>query len=261
MNIKSLLGACLLAGGSAFAQTLLWADNFDTTDGSLDTSSTAGRLSGLAAGETALQSFAQVQNIFDKQLSFTGFGGVRFGPELNRYNWAGATTGPAILAAGGFTISFGWTGFDSLSTDWMALKLGTPNNDTAVNASSVDYTFLIRENGGNEVWLSGVNFGDTGIAFTPVSDVPIPVSFTFLLDSFEAGSLVTVIGTVNGVEIVNGFFELTREDELRMEFQADNPMLVKDLSITTVPEPGTAAMLALAGAGFLVVRRRLTRSH
>lgn len=253
-----LLPLILAMGSSASAATLLFQDNFNTADGSL-TASTAGRLSGLAAGETALQGFGNAQSISGNQLRLAGNGGVRFGPETNRYNWAGGTTGAAILAAGGFTVTLDWTyslTSGALATDWLAFKIGGPNGDTNVNTGSVDYSFLLRQNGGVQSFDSGVSTGDMAGLFTPTANVTVPVAVTYLFGSFADGTNVNVIASVNGTEVVNSNFTWDgNSNQLFFEIAADDPMLIDNLTLTTVPEPGTAS-LALVGALALFRRKR-----
>ena len=253
-SITLLLPLILAIGSSASASTLLFQDNFNDPDGSL-TTPTAGRVSGLAAGQTALESFRSVQSISNNQLALNGNGGVRFGPENDRYDWAGPTTGGAILAAGGFSVSFDWT-YAGSSTDWLAFKIGGPNADSNVNPGDLDFSILLRENGGNQLFDNGANLGDTGLSFAAVPNVTVPVVVNYMFDSFADGSNVNVTASVDGVEVVNNNFTWDGNNgELYFELQAETDFSIDNLAIATIPEPSVAS-LGLLGGLFLLRRKR-----
>ena len=246
-----------LSSPVVLSQTLLWADNFDTADGQLDTASLTGRLSGTASGETSLQSFGTFQSIAGNLLDLANIGGVRFGPETSRYNWAGATTGSAILGAQGFVVTFDLS-HEGDSIEWLAWKVGTPNNDSAVNAGDVDHAILIRRgpvpNGDVvERWDNGTNLNGTGISYNPVPGVltTYPVELRYTFNSFADGSPVNLVATVAGVEIVNDNFTWDGNGgALRMEMQTSNEgTLIDNLAITTLPE--VPFNLTLGGKTFL----------
>ena len=240
------------------AATLLFLDNFDTADTTnFDGAPTAGRLSGTAAGETSLQSFASQQDISANRLDLDGAGGVRFGPETDRYNWGGATTGGDILGSGGFSVTFDWT-IDATSNEWLAWKVGTDNGDSGVNAGGVDHAILLRQNGINERWDNGAPLGDSGISFAPASyPTTIPVILTYTFGSFADGSTVNLIANVNGIDVVTDSFTWDGNGgALRMELESGiEGNFVDNLAVSSVPEPATG-LLGLFGAMLLFRRRR-----
>ncbi len=249
---------CLQAQGS----TLLFSDNFDVDgySGSFDGASppSPGRLSGTASGETYLQSYGAQQGIADNQAALTNAGGLRFGGQTTRYNWAGGTTGSDILAAGGFVVTFDWSyGTDSM--EWIGWRIGTDNDDRGVTHGSVDHMILLRLNGDNERWDNGSNLGSSGINFGPTVNLPntYQVTLTYLFDSFADGADVNLIAVVNGIQVVDDTFQWDGNGgELRMELATGvSGHFVDNLRIATIPEPG-ASLLGLLGACFLLRRHR-----
>lgn len=239
---------------------VLFSDNFNTaTTENFDTAPLDGRLSGTASGETSLRSFGSIQNISLNRLDLDNVGGVRFGEQLARYNWGGLTTGPDILAAGGFTITFDWTTTDNTDNEWIAWKVGTVNDDSQVNDASVDHIVLMRKNGGNERFDNGTNLGNSGIPFPTVNGGgTYPVSFTYNFNSFADGSPVNMFVSVNGVQIVSDSFTWDGNGgQVRMELQTDTEgNFIDNLTVATnVPEP-TAGLLGLVGLVAFARRRR-----
>jgi hypothetical protein len=264
-SIKKLI-LPLIAFTAAHAHaTSLWVDNFDTGDTTnFDAASTAGRLSGTAAGETALQSFGSQQDINANRLDLDAVGGVRFGGETARYNWGGATTGADILAGGGFIVTFDWT-HDGSTSEWLAWKVGTDNGDSGVNAGGVDYSLLIRQGANglgdtNERWDNGSNLGYSGTSYNPILGLTTyPVSLTYSFSSFADGSNVNIVANVNGIEIDNSNFTWDGNGgEIRMELQSGiDGNFIDNLSIASipVPEPSTTAFIGLVGC-LAFTRRR-----
>jgi hypothetical protein len=149
---------------------VLFADNFNTANNaSFDAAATTGRLSGTASAEVVLRSWGAQEQIDNNQLLIPAGGdsGVRFenaaGPfgAANRYNWAGATTGSAITAAGGFVVSFDYSPAGSASANWLSFQVGTVNADSG-NLTDDDYGILFRQNGATERWDNSVNRGAGG---------------------------------------------------------------------------------------------------
>src|SRR5436190_12633334 len=134
-----LTGFLVLSAASFASGAVLFADNFSTANNaSFDAAATAGRLSGTASAEAVLRSWGAQEQIDNNQLLIPAGGdsGVRFenaaGPfgGANRYNWAGVTTGPAILAAGGFVVGFDYSPAGSASANWISFQVGTVNADS-----------------------------------------------------------------------------------------------------------------------------------
>ncbi|GAA5482184.1 hypothetical protein [Haloferula sargassicola] len=258
--MKQSLISAVVAGlslSAASSQTLLWSDHFDVPDSAFDSAELTGRLDGLAAGETAMQSFGAQQQITNDQLDLAGIGGVRFGPEFNRYDWAGATTGPTILGSQGFVVTFDWS-HDGSSSEWLAWKIGTPNNDSPVNAGDVNHAILIRQGpaGGGEIverWNNGTNLGGTGLTYNPVAGTmtTYAVELRYTFNSFDDSSPVNVVALVDGTEIVNDNFTWTGHGgALRMEMQTGiDGNFIDNLAVTSLPEVPFA--LALDEKNFL----------
>jgi hypothetical protein len=256
---KILLPLFALVCQQTFGQVNLWSDNFNTANGPLDSSSLAGRLSGLAAGETYMQSFGTEQSIENDQLALATSGGVRFGGQTSRYDWAGATTGPSILAAGGFNVSFDWTTIDNTDTEWIGLKVGTPDNDSHISDGDIDNAILMRKNGGTQIFDDGA--GSAGNNFTTISGGgTYAVSLTYTFSSFANGSLVDVVAEVNGDTIADSSFTWNQNGSLYMDLEGDSTgNTISDFAITTlapVPEPSTALLGLVGGCAVLIWRRR-----
>ncbi|WP_411845099.1 hypothetical protein AAFN60_14630 [Roseibacillus persicicus] len=264
MKRNSILSALFLGGclPSLSGQTLLYSDHFDTgaTERiALDSSDTTSRFGGTLATEAgvALQSYGALQFIDNDQLDLVQGGGVRFGPETNRFNWASGATGAAILADGGFKVTFDWihTGEDS---EWIAWKVGTPNSDSGVNAGEVDHAVLIRQgatgsNQYNERWDNGSNSGYSGISHNPdVGNLKTySVTLTYTFDSFDDGSTVNLRAVVDGILIVNDLFTWDNNGgALHMEMASGTANnLVDNLAVSTLD--GLVFDTTLEGTAFI----------
>lgn len=250
---------------------VLFSDTFDAEDTvSFDSASTAGRLSGLVAGETNLRSWGVQQNINNNQLYLPTrtSGGVRFENALNdpiagandRYNWAAGAGAAAILGSGGFVVSFDWIPADNTSTDWISFQVGTPNADlnspNNLSNPQVDYGILFRNNGGTERWDNGTNLGAGG-NFTSIAGAAHHVTITYLFNSFDDGAEVRAISAVNGLEVANDtFYWDDNNGELRIELgMLAAQSRIDNFVISTVPEP-SAAVVSLCGLASLGWRRR-----
>jgi hypothetical protein len=263
-NWKAILFLAAAVGLSATSAdaALLFQDNFDAPDSaSFDASDLTGRLSGPVGAETNLQSFGAQQSIVGGNLELKGAGGVRLGAETARYNWAGATTGPAILAAGGFQVTFDWT-HNAGSPEWVALKVGTPNGDSGVNAAGVDHAVLLRQNENiagqwTERWDNGVATGGM-ISYSPIPNLnTYPVVLTYSFDSFDDGSPVNMTAVVNGIEVANDNFTWDGNGgALHFELASGVQQLVDNFTVSTIPEPSTMILLALAGTALMIRKRK-----
>lgn len=265
-NLKAVLFLVLAVGFSATHAdaAVLFTDNFDVADsGSFDAADLTGRLGGPASAETNLRSYAAQQSIVSGNLELKHEGGVRFGAQTDRYNWAGATTGSDILAASGFQVTFDWT-HNGSSTEWVAFKVGTVNDDSGVNAASVDHAMLIRQNISGtgqwtERWDNGAATAGT-ISYNPAigATTTYPVVLTYSFDSFADGAPVNLSAVVNGIEVANDNFTWDGNGgELRIELGTGVLQLVDNFTVTTrpIPEPSTMVLLVLAGTALFVRKR------
>jgi hypothetical protein len=259
---RHALAACAsLCLAGPVSASVLFSDNFNTADTSnFDGAPTAGRLSGPVSAVTALASFGSQQDITGNRLDLDPVGGLRFGGETTRYNWAGSPSGSSILAAGGFEVTFDWI-YGDTTAEWIAWKVGTDNADSGVNAGSVDHALLLRQNGNTERWDNGVNLGNGG-AFTPNAGIltTYPVKLSYSFSSFADGANITLVATVNGTQVANDAFTWDGNGgEMRMEIQSGiDGNFIDNLTISTlpVPEPTSAALVGLGGLAGLFLRGR-----
>ena len=269
MRPSLLLTALLSLSAAPFAcAVVLFADNFNTANsGSFDAAPTAGRLSGTASGETVLRSWGAQQSIDNNQLLIpvVGDSGVRFENSAgtfgatNRYDWAGPTTGPAILSAGGFVVSFDYSPAGNTSTNWISFQVGTVNADSG-NLTNDDYGILFRQNGNTERFDNGVNLGAGGAFVATAGGVLRHVEITYRFTSFADGANVNAVTTVNGVQVASDNFTWdSNAGQMRMELGSnDGGNRVDNLTISTVPEPSLTLLLGVASLG-LAARRRSAR--
>ena len=250
----------VLAAISTPAQAaLLWMDNFDASDtNNFDGASLAGRLSGTESGNTTFRSWGFQQSISNNQLLMPqGGNGVRFGGQTTRYDWASGTSGPAILAAGGFVVAFDWIPQDNTDGEWVSYQVGTINNDSGnLTNGGTDYGILFRNAGGTERFDNGTNLGPGGNFIATANPIPRRVEITYSFSSFADGSLVNVVSKVDGLQVASDSFTWdSNGGEMRMEMgNGVNNTRIDNFSVNTIPEP--SSVLLLAGVLGLVSRRR-----
>ena len=250
---------------------LLFSDTFNTADnGSFDAASTAGRLSGVVAGETYLRSWGTQQAINGNQLLLptTTSGGVRFENALNdpgttgaadRYDWAVGSAAGAITSSGGFIVAFDWVPADNVSTNWVSFQVGTINGDSGNLANGqTDYGILFRNNGATERFDNGTNLGAGGSFAATAGGVLRQVQITYSFNSFADGTSVTAVSRVNGVQVASDGFTLDNNlGQFRMELGSIAAGgRIDNLTISSIPEPSVVALAGLALAGGLRRRRR-----
>ena len=266
-HMKKMLNCVLLAASlpllaSSASGALLWMDNFNAPDtNNFDGAVITGRLSGSEAGNTALSSFGFQQSISNNQLLLPqGGNGVRFGGQFTRYDWAAGASGSAILAGGGFTVSFDWIPADNTDGEWMSFQVGTVNDDNG-NLTNDDYGILFRNNGGTERFRNapaptGNQGAGSPFAATP-GGVARQVEITYSFSSFADGSPVTATSRVNGFQVASDTFNWDgNAGSMRMELgNGVANTRIDNLRIATVPEP-TGAVLLSASLGLMALRRR-----
>jgi hypothetical protein len=261
------LAFALTFSTAAEAQVLLFSDNFNTADTTnFDGAPLTGRLGGSVGGtETVLRSWGTQQQIDTNQalLPLGGDTGLRF--ELatgvfgatNRYDWAAGSAGASILAAGGFSVSFDWIPVGNTTTNWISFQVGTVNADSG-NLTNDDYGILFRQNGNTERFDNTVNLGAGGAFTATAGGVPRSIRIDYLFNSFADGATVNAISSVNGVQVASDSFTWdSNGGAMRMEIGNNDPgNRVDNVTVSTVPEPSAAAILALCSLALANRRSR-----
>src|SRR5204863_7386664 len=130
--------------------------------------------------------------------------------------------GPAILAAGGFVVSFDYSPAGSASANWISFQVGTVNADSG-NLTDDDYGILFRQNGATERWDNSVNLGAGGSFVATAGGVLRHVEITYLFSSFADGATVNARTTVNGVQVgLDSFTWDSNAGQMRMELGSND---------------------------------------
>ena len=270
MAIPSACASLLIAGGlSASAQTVIWSDNFPGSAQNLDTAPTTG-ISGINGGAGgALPQSAAIEHTLDGsgnlQLLTPGGSGsgdsgyIRFGTvgsPSSLYDWAASPGASAITAAGGMSISFLWTPNNSTSDNWLFVEAGAK----AASQTSGGYGYsspifdggnsggvLLKNNGGS-AYINNGGSATSGGTFSLAGSHAVTVDLAFT--SFAVGAPVTLTAIVDGSTVLTDSFTwLNSQNYLNIgTYQESN--LIGPITITTVPEPTTWAIMA---SGFAMV--------
>lgn len=247
------LVAFILPGG-ANAATVLYSENFDgegTTFGSYTDGTTPETNVGTIG---VLQSTGshQTGNAGDTawNLSDSGVGqkGLRFG-SAGGYNWAAGSNSATILLAGGFSISFDYT-ITGDSSNWMAVRVGSGGENSAVNAADVTFGALARANGQMQTFENAVAdaFGTASAA------APRTAQFFYAFNSWDAGSTVTFTGMIDGNTVATDTFTWDASNDMKIVFAGiSDGSTVDNIVVSTIPEPSAAL---LGGLGILGLLRR-----
>ena len=129
----ALLLGSLLTAGSAGAATVIFADNFNVANNTLDgVAQGPDRYSGLLAGTTESHAALSQSNVVSQAIATTGGGAaIRFVESTNlasRRNFAAGAAGAAIIAAGGFEMSLDRTQSSLTGDSWVGIGVGSVIN-------------------------------------------------------------------------------------------------------------------------------------
>jgi hypothetical protein len=262
---KTVVLASLILGltASVSPAALLFSDNFNVANTTnFDTSDTTGRNSGLLASDIILRSGGVVHAIANNQLNFknptndgTGSGRIRiqtaFASPASLFDFASGVSGTQILADGGFRVEFDWTPPSNTAPEFIALTVGNTTFDSGFQVANAgtDYGLLLRHNGNVQVFDSGT------VIQTPTFSVPTVTthhaSIDFFLTSFADGATVTAKPSIDGVQLGSpvNFTWAGNSGVINLELENNStPTLTLDnLSISTVPEPTSLALLGCVG--------------
>jgi hypothetical protein len=242
----------------------LFTDNFNIPDtGSLDGSDQTGRHTGLLTTDLVLRSGGVQHTITGNRLDFllAGFddGRVRFHDTNNLgnlWNFAFGVGGSQILADGGLRIEFDWTPADNTSDNWISYSIGINGFDAAFRVAnpSTDFGVLFRNNGGTQLFDNGGP--TTGPTFNVSTVTTHHAQLDFSFGSFADETTVNLQGFVDGVLLGAGSFQWNgNAGVLNMEIgNLAAGTKLDNVSISTIPEPSSAALLA--GVGLLAGARR-----
>jgi Bacterial TSP3 repeat len=208
-HLVTLLAASLSLPTSA--QTLIWADNFDTGQGqlALDSAPLAGRRSGVEAENIMVRS-SQIQQVsIGNSLYMWGSGGrVRFQRDTTTWcNFAALASAPTILAGGGLTVEFDInTRFGTLEGAYVGFAVGFGGSgepSERITDPAADYAVRLGKEGIHRRYKNGIETGTPSPAGT-VSTGRVKIEYVF--NSFADGSPVTVKTSLAGQEIAYDTF-------------------------------------------------------
>lgn len=288
--------ACAIAAGllvaaglsTASAQTVIWADSFaGSASTGIDTVDTndPGDITGVDSGayphavnqEQTIDGAGNLDFPTPNDAQFTNM--IDFSTSsanaTTHYDFSAGTGGADILAAGGFTVSFTWTPNDTTNGSWLFFAANTEDNGYNYY---YDYGNPLFPNGAGGA-ADGILFKNTGQSqtlqegsnaasgsFTPNVDLSDTVSLTYSFSSWSAGSPVSLVADVNGVQDLTDSFDWNANAPgiyLDLGTYGESNK-VSNLEITTnaaaVPEPGTYGM-AFLGLGALFVWHRARGSR
>jgi hypothetical protein len=224
---KKFLGALVTAGliaiGAlpAIGQTVIFSDNYNTANGSLDTASLSGRTNGVDCGGVLPQSTTIEQGISGDKLELYPGGGdgtgdsgaMRFDTLSNHstlWDWSSGTGGSDITTAGGMTVSFNWTAGNTTSSDWIFLATGADPADVyglnykLLALSAATSSGIILQNNGTVQAYNQGTLSASG-SFTPTTTNHV-VKLDYEFKSWAAGSPVTVKVMVDGTFVLSDSF-------------------------------------------------------
>ena len=256
----------ILAGGlSASAQTVLWSDNWNAPNGNFDNATTPGGVYGSqivpeSTGNELILNNGTVQI----QDPYTDAPGIRFqNPSSGLFDWSSGTVGSSILAAGGFNISFAWTAPENTFDGWVSVGVGESGDNAfnVVNGGTASGV-LVTQQGGTQLYNNGSGgaangFNDSSLTHT--------ISLSYYFSSWAAGAPVAAVLDVDGNQVDTQDFDWNGGANYisvngHPTQGGESEVLSGPLTISTVPEPGSWAMISV-GSGALLVFKRLRRGR
>ncbi|MCP5537467.1 MAG: PEP-CTERM sorting domain-containing protein [Akkermansiaceae bacterium] len=257
------LGLCATAHGA-----VLFSDNFNAADDTLNDADLTGRRGGTLASSIKLSSAKVQQNIAGNQLSMvdaaSGNGRVRFNNDGSSgwFDWSAGSAGTDIITAGGFRVEFDFTPVNTTASTWVAFAAGFYNGapvgepGARLTDGDTDSAMLHRCNGGTQIFDSGSSTSGGSVTATAG---PRKVVLTYGFTSWADGSTVDFLATVDGITVADTSFQWNNNDAGEVNFELETNqtgMLIDNLVVSTVPEPSSAALLGLAGLAMTLRRRR-----
>lgn len=263
----NIMLAAAMAGltAGANAATLLFSDNFDTV-GNLDGGDTFNTPASLAAdqsGSAATQTYTTVlgggwggayqRGNGGTWLLYAGTGGFGSSSMQGSLNYDIAAAANGLSSA--LEISFNMSVTNGVTADdWTSFTIG--NQNPFVNAGTVGFGALFRDNGATQQFSNGPEIGSSA-TFTDGQLITFIISDasgggSAFSDSNGANDIVKMY--VNG-SLTNEFtgLNLDATDQF-ISFHANNTVAnIDNLSITAIPEPSAAL---LGGLGLLALLRR-----
>ena len=212
--------------------------------GGIDALESTGQSQGGNAGDTA----------WAMRLPTSGANGLRFG-NSGGYNWATGANSAAILAAGGFSISFDYT-IGTAGSNWVLVRVGNGAENANVFGADVDSAVFARGTGTIVTRDNNVSSGEQG---TATANAPRSAEFIYEFDSWAAGTTVTFTGLIDGAVVATDTFNWDGTNDVKIVFSGfdgngGTTNEVDNIVISTVPEPGSLALIGLGG--LLIARRR-----
>ncbi|MDA8736277.1 hypothetical protein N9V19_01650 [Opitutales bacterium] len=168
-----------------------------------------------------------------------GFGvnGLRFGANEN---WATGSNSAAILAGGGFIISYDMDVNALDASYFTTVRVGSGAENSGVNAVDVDFGVFTRGDGRMQTYDNGASqgFGSAG-ATTAVS-----VELKYEFNSWAAGTTVTFTGYVDGQEVATDTFTWDGTDDVKILFGGHTAgYLIDNIAVSSIPVPDYGAVL------------------
>lgn len=252
----------MLATASSASAAVLLTDNFSGIDPAPNTSNVNYDLAGRQTGTQETQSWTTQNNVQVGNPSvFGGTGDYLMIANFNSYaHLAGLTLNSTLVAANEkLVISFDVNVAGVTPGSWISFMISPshPNGPAFPVVGSGDFGFLLQENGGMQAFNNGAGAAISGPAFSTFTGLG-NLTFTF---SGADGTGSAFAGNGTQVSIYDGTSTwttvlntgLTNETISFGTWGDGDRAMIDNLSITTIPEPGSTL---LGGLGLLALLRR-----